>query len=275
MNKIKLLIVPFIVVCFFCSCRSTKTIQKAIVTKDTAAIVKIDTTAKMRNDSLIFIKDNMSRIEANRINYVSFSAKMDVDYTGSDGKKYDVNAHVRMQKDSILWISITAIFGIEGVRAIITKDSIKILNKQDKLYTARSVSYLQEISDLPLTLSDLQNLIIGNPVFLGPVISSYSKSPGTISLYSKGDFFKTLLTVNDGDRSLQSCKLDDVDEQRNRTCFLKYAEYEDKKIPSFSTKREINISEKGKTAVKLHFKQYDFNETLSFPFSVPKSYEKN
>ena len=55
-----------------------------------------------------------------------------------------------MYKDSIIWISVTAIFATEGIRAYITKDSVKLLNKQDKIYTARSVSYLQEITALPL-----------------------------------------------------------------------------------------------------------------------------
>lgn len=275
-SMMKLFTVVVAVICFLSACRSTKTIQKAIATKDTVGVVvKIDSSELLRNDSLAFIKEHYDKIESNRISFSSFSAKMDVDYTGIDGKKYDVNAHIRMQKDSILWISITAIFGIEGLRAIITPDSIKILDKQNKIYTARSVSYLQEITELPLTLSDLQDLIIGNPVFFKEQPVSYSKSPGSISLYSKGDFFKNLLTLGESDKLIQSCKLDDLDEQRSRTCFLRYNEYESKKGPSFPTRREINISEKNKLSVKLNFKQYEFNETLSFPFSVPKNYKEN
>ena len=71
-----------------------------------------------------------------------------------------------MYKDSVIWISITALFGIEGLRAYITKDSVKIINKQDKVYTGRSVAYLQEVTALPLDLHSLQELLIGNPVFL-------------------------------------------------------------------------------------------------------------
>jgi hypothetical protein len=226
-NMIKLFSILLAAIIFFSSCRSTKTIQKAIVTKDTTvavAKVKIDTVVELRKDSLAFIRDQHDKIMAKRINYSSFSAKVDVDYTGADGKKYDVNAHIRMQKDSILWVSITAIFGIEGLRAIISKDSVKILDKQNKIYTARSVSYLQEITELPLTLTDLQQLIIGNPVFFNGDILSYSRSPGSISLFSHGNFFKNLLTIGEEDKLLQSCKLDDLDEQRNRTCFLRYSD---------------------------------------------------
>ena len=74
-----------------------------------------------------------------------------------------------------------AIFGIEGLRALITRDSVKILDKQNKLYTARSIGYLQEVSALPVNLSTLQDLIIGNAVFVDSNIISYSKFDNSIS----------------------------------------------------------------------------------------------
>ncbi len=276
---IRVFIIAIVSVCLLSACRSTKTIQKAIGPKDVkdtaGTVVKIDTAAMLHKDSINFIKEQYNLVMANRINFSSFSAKIDVDYTGADGKKQDVNAHLRMQKDSALWISITAILGIEAMRAVITQDSVKILDKLGKTYTARSVSYLQEITGLPLTMADLQDLLIGNPVFLKGELLSYSRAPGTISLFSRSDFFKNLLTIGETDKLQQSSKLDDLDEQRNRTCFLRYSEYETKKGPAFPTRREINISEKTKFSVKLHFKQYDFNETLSFPFSIPKNYKEN
>jgi hypothetical protein len=272
MNRVFILLA--IIVCFFCSCRSTKKIQTAIAQKDTTTIV----TQPVNNagkDSMDFIRDSYNTIQANRINFTTFSAKMDLDYQDAAGKKYDVNAHVRMYKDSVIWISITAILGIEGLRAYITADSVKLLDKQNKLYIARSVSYLQEVTALPLDLHSLQDLLIGNPVFLDSNIISYSKSPATISLLSIGDFFKHLLTINEADKQTLSSKLDDIDELKNRTCYLTYDDYENKKGVKFSAKRTISVSEKGKLDIKLDFKQYDFNETLSFPFNIPKNYKQN
>lgn len=259
----------------FASCRSTRNIQKAIVTKDTVMAVKPDTVEKLREDSIFFIQSTYNQLIQNRISFTTFSGKMDVDYTGADGKKFDVNAHVRMYKDSVIWVSVTAILGIEGLRALITKDSVIILNKQDKVCTRRSMAYLQEITSLPLDLLSLQNLIVGNPVFLDSAIQSYEKTSGNISLLNKGEFFKNLFTISEETKLPLSSKLDDQNEQKNRTCFLGYDEYENKKGPSFSTKREINVSEKNNLLIKLNFRQYEFNETLSFPFTVPKSYREN
>ncbi|MBK6937655.1 MAG: DUF4292 domain-containing protein [Chitinophagaceae bacterium] len=275
MTKRVLLFLAFLAV-VFASCRSTRTIQKAIVTRDTTIVADTpDTITKLREDSLKFIKESYQQLLSNRINFTTFSAKMDVDYQGSDGKKYDVNAHVRMYRDSVIWVSVTAILGIEGLRAFVTKDSVIILNKQDKVYTKRSLAYLQEVTALPLDLHSLQDLIVGNPVFLDSAIQSYNRTTGIISLYNKGEFFKNLFTISEEGKLPLSSKLDDLDEQRSRTCFLKYDEYENKKGPNFPSRREINVSEKSNLSIKLNFRQYEFNETLSFPFSIPKSYREN
>lgn len=260
-------------ICLLASCRSTRKIQTAIAKKDSVVIATIDST-KAKRDTMDFIRQTVDRLQAGHINFTTFSAKINVDYQGADGKKYDVNANLRMYKDSVIWISITAIFGIEGLRAYITSDSVKILNKQDKVYTARSVAYLQEMTALPLDLPTLQDILVGNPVFLDSNITSYSKTDNNISLVSTGEWFKHLLTLNAAGR-IENSKLDDTDPSRSRTCNLMYSDYENKKGVDFATKRRITVAERSKLDIKLDFKQYEFNETLSFPFSVPKNYKRN
>jgi Domain of unknown function (DUF4292) len=260
--------------CFFCSCRSTKKIQTAITHKDTLAAVALPGENR-KEDSAAFIKKTYDHIISNHISFTTFSAKIDVEYVDAEGKKYNVNAHVRLYKDSVIWVSITGALGFEGLRAYITTDSVKLLDKQNKNYIARSVFYLQEVTELPLDLVSLQELLIGNPVFLDSNIISYSKSVAGISMLSKGKFFKNLFTIGEIDNLIQSCKLDDMDELRNRTCYLTYKDYENRKGINFSTERGISVAEKKKLDIILNFKTYDFNEMLSFPFTVPKNYKRN
>lgn len=252
------------------SCRSTKQIQTAISKKDTTAVVVLTEAGK--EDTVRFINQSYERLLSNTIRYKTFSAKVNVDYLGGDGKKYDVNVFVRMQKDSLVWLSVNGALGIEGMRALITRDSIFILNKLDKEYQARSMQYLQEIVSLPFDLQSIQDLIIGNPVFLDSNFVSYAINGSTISLLSYGEWFKHLITFNDNDHLVLNSKLDDVDVLRNRTAYLSYSEYEDKKGVDFSTNRTITVTEKTKLDIKLNYKQYAFNEMLSFPFTVPKNY---
>lgn len=255
------------------SCRTTKKITTAISKQDTTVVQAPVVTVPAGEDSAATIKENYSKIIANNIDYNTFSAKIDVDYLDPEGKKYNVNAHVRMQKDSSIWISVTAILGIEGLRALITKDSIKILDKQNKTYTARGISYMEELTALPLTLQSLQDLFIGNPVFFNNNIIGYSRAQENISLKTTSAFIKGLFTFNEKSKQLLSTKLDDVEDLQNRSCLIVYDKYDFKKGKAFSEKREISITEKSTMIFRLDYKQYEFNETLSFPFSIPKGYK--
>jgi len=251
------------------SCRSTKNIQTAITKKDTVESTtntpKIDTT-QLINNALLTLKNN-------RIDYKTFSAKVDVDYRGGNDKHYDVNANLRMHKDSLIWVSVNAVFGIEAMRLLIKKDSVFLLDKLNKTYSARSIDYLQEVSGLPLTLSTLQDILVGNPVFIDSVVS-FSNDNSTISLLSIGQTFKNLVTISGEKNVLVHSKLDDLDITRSRTADLNFDDYENKKGKSFSSKRRITVAEKNKLDISLNFKQYEFDNEQNFPFSIPKNYKQ-
>ena len=254
------------------ACRSTKKIQTVIAKKDTAQVVVVPSN-DARADSLRFIRQAYNTIQKNTINYKTFSAKVKVDFEGKDGKKNDFNAFIRLHKDSIMWISINAALGIEAFRVLITPDSVKMLNKIDRVIQLRSLNYLQEVAQIPLTFSELQDLIIGNPIYFDSSIVSYKKEEAGVSVISIGKLFKHLLTVNPATYAIEHSKLDDVDTERARTADITYGGYERKDNILFSTFRKITVSEKSKLDIELQFKQFNFNEELSFPFTIPKNYK--
>jgi hypothetical protein len=259
----------------FSSCRSTKKIQTAISKKDTVIVEKtVPPDVDPRADSIRFINDVYARLQAQRIHFNTFSAKVKVNYEGSDGKDYEFNAFIRIQKDHMIWVSINALLGIEAFRAIITPDSVKVINKLDKIVQLRSVSYLKEVAHLPFDFNTLQELIVGNPIYLDSNIIFYNKNDNGISIMSVGQLFKNYITLNGNDYTLKHSKLDDVDVLRARTCDLTYGDYERRDTIRFSTYRKISVAEKSKLDIQLGFKQFNFNEPLSFPFSIPKNYKR-
>lgn len=255
------------------SCRPTRTISKAIAKKDTTEVVTHPEIPKTDTQQLIRVA--LNKVQQNRIDFRTFNAKVNVDYEGSNGKGYSFNTNVKIYKDSAIWVSANAILGIEAMRLLVTKDSVKLLNKIEKIYTARSIGYLQDITSLPLDLFTLQDLIIGNPVFLDSNIIRYENGNGVISLLSLGQYFRNLITLNESNQSIVRSKLDDADPARSRTADLTYSEYETKRGPLFSTRRQIVVSEKARLDIRLDFKNYNFNEPVEFPFSVPKNYQRN
>lgn len=252
------------------SCKTVKQINKAIAPKDTSAVVIID---QSKLDSLQMINKTLESLGKNYIDYKTFNAKIKVEYQDNRGKQPDVTAIVRIIKDSAIWISLTASFlNIEVYRALITKDSVILLNKQDREVQYRSLDYLQEVTEIPFDYETLQNLLVGNPVFVDSNIVHYKKTDNQILFSMVGKYFKNLLTLSANDYTLLHSKLDDIDINRNRTADLTYSNYENKVGFDFSTYREITVSEKNKLDIRMNYKQYEFNKELSVSFNIPKNY---
>lgn len=268
--KYSLLLLTGFVILVNYGCHTTRKIQTAIAKKDTAQVVIVHDN---KADSVKYIHDILTRVEKNRIDFKTFSAKIKVEYTDKDGKGPDLTVFTRIIKDSAIWLSINAtIFSYEAFRVLITPDSVKVLNKKEKEYQLRSVSYLQEIIQLPFDFKTLQDLLIGNPVYLDSNIVSFKKNEESVLLLCSGKLFKHLLTLSANNYELQHSKLDDVNASRNRTCDLTYSNYDNKSNINFATERKVSVAEKSRLEIDMDFKQYEFNETLSIPFTVPKNY---
>ncbi len=255
------------------SCKTVKQINKAIAPKDTTTVTIVD---QSKLDSIEMVKKTIENLNRNYIDFKTFSAKIKVQYQDSKGKNQDLTAVVRIVKDSAIWVSLTATFvNFEAYRVLITRDSVIVLNKLNKEVQYRSFDYLQEVTEIPFDYKTLQDLLVGNPVFIDTNIVYYKKTENQILFSMVGSYFKNLLTLSADSYSLTHSKLDDVDIARSRTADLTYADYENKTGVNFSTYREITVSEKNRLDIRLNYKQYEFNKDLSLPFNIPKNYTKN
>ena len=257
---------------FFWSCNSTKAISKVIAPKDSVVVLDSGTAAK---DSLELVEKTTINLTSNYIDFTTFSAKIKVEFEDAKGKQPDITATLRMIKDSVIWMSLTATFlNIEVYRIYITKDSVILMNKQDKEVQYRSIHYLQEVTQIPFDFKTIQDLLIGNPVFFNTENATFKKLEDFVLIFTTGNDFKNLLTLSSDKNLLLHSKLDDVDALRNRTASISYDDYSNTGDQKFSTKRQIIISEKNKIDIRLNYKQFEFNKQLSVGFSVPKNYKK-
>ena len=256
---------------FFSSCRSTKKISTAISKKDTTAVVIKETS---NEDSLNIIRNAVTNIHKKHTDFKTFSAKIKVDYQDSKGKQPGVTAFVRMVKDSIIWISgYATLFNIEAFRAKITKDSVIVIDKINKEVQRRSIDYLQEVTQIPFDYKTLENLLVGNPIFLTDSVISYKETESKILLATVDLNFKHLLTITKPANNITHSKLDDLDITRNRTADITYDDFEENNGRIFSTSREITVSEKNKLDIQLKYKQYDFDKEIQVNFNIPKNYK--
>ena len=81
------------------------------------------------------------------------------------GMQQNLTLNFRMKRHEIVWISVQAMLGIEVARALITKDSVYIIqNLPERNYREFSLDSLSNLLSVPLSVAQVQDLFIGNPL---------------------------------------------------------------------------------------------------------------
>jgi uncharacterized protein YpmB len=78
---------------------------------------------------------------------------------GADGEQQKATIFLVNRKDSLIYINISK-FGIEGARAVITKDSVKYMNRLEMTYYVGDYSIFYKMFGVHLNFNMMQSLIL-------------------------------------------------------------------------------------------------------------------
>jgi hypothetical protein len=250
--------------------------QLVVVHKPDTLVKAADTTkttniAGVKPEVMHLTAQQLSAIQLTQVNFMTFSAKAKVKMN-IDGSSNDVTMNIRIKKNQMIWISITAVLGLEGARVLVTPDSIKIINRVDATYLKKPFSYVNQYAGNQVTYQALEALVMGNtwPGLVTDTTAVENNSAGqaltgtledlvyklvfgpdmrlaTTTMYSRGIVARNLEVDNNG--------------------AIKVA---DRILPA-----QINInatSIKSKINISLTYTKADFNTNPEFPFTVPARY---
>lgn len=237
--------------------------------KDTVVkAVAPDTSALVRQ-----LINELMPVWQNRLVYNTFSGKAKVHVDGPDGNQ-DFTAHIRIRKDSVIWINITALGGLSFGRVLITRDSFFMINQLQKEYRRMPLSDIAKILPSKVDFASLQNLIVGEPLREG-AITNAKVFGGSWTLQVDDSSYIQQITYNRADSTMRT------EQMRTRTtggpeAILQYGDYEMTAGRRLSTDRAINVKNGNDVySVEMHFNNADFNQPLEFPFSIPRNYTLN
>jgi len=86
--------------------------------------------------------------------------------------------------------------------------------------------------------------------------------------------FRNVAMFDTSNYRILSSRLIDSTSGRNRHCELSYSNYQNTGEALFATVRKLSLTERSTVNIDLEFKQYAFNQTVAFPFSIPKNYKR-
>ena len=83
-------------------------------------------------------------------------------------KTYPISAQLRMRQDSVIWISVSAILGLEAARIHLTPDSVKLINRLNSTYFIGNVKELTKRYNLHLSFNEIQNVLLAKHSYSNP-----------------------------------------------------------------------------------------------------------
>lgn len=166
------------VLAVFASCKAKKELLPAtLIPKVMAEEPKAD-LAKIAKINAIKQKNTL-------FNTLAIKAKADLNI---DNKNNEVNMNIRIRNNEVIWVSVTAVAGLEVARAYITPDSVKIINRLDNIYIQKPFEYIYEFTNERITFQTLQSVLIGN------AIDEFLNQDTELKMEEDNALFKTVLS---------------------------------------------------------------------------------
>ncbi len=215
--------------------------------------------------------NTIAAIKSRQLTFKTFSGKADADLA-IDKDNNAVTLNIRIEKGKQIWVSVTAFLGIEGARALITPDSIKIINKLQSVYIRKPFSYVHNYAGKQVNYAIIESLLTGNALSeLVTMDADLQKNADNISLSGKMQqlLYKMIFNL---DMKLSQLNLsNELQQQSLQVNNSNFVLVEGRALPS-----QINISSKldqKNISVKLEYSKIELDRALEYPFNIPESYK--
>ncbi|WKK79628.1 DUF4292 domain-containing protein [Marivirga arenosa] len=203
-------------------------------------------------------------------------AKSKIRFSSPD-RNLSSSASIRMKRDSIIWVSVSPIFGIEAARGFISQDTIVFLDRVNKDVYRYNFKSLSNSLNFEIDFEMIQSILLGNQVFEFKNDDNFSKKAGELMINQKRGRFELETTASAKDRKVQNIKVREIpDGSKMEIIFSEFNLVDQQAFPFNAIVEIISAGTKGEESTQVqieHSKVEVGNTPISFPFSVPSKYE--
>ncbi|RLD64710.1 MAG: hypothetical protein DRI84_08345 [Bacteroidetes bacterium] len=269
MNRILIIIFAFGLIVLN-SCKSSKPVEEK---------------AQVQKQAVDTIFQNMQK---HQIQYDWFGGKFIANSKTGD-KKHNFTGQFRIRKDSVIWLSIYATMNIEIFRIMITPDSIKMLNRLEKTYFCKGVSFINQKFNTDVDFDILQSLLMGtdfayyetNKFTLNINENRYKLSTlgrRKLKKYVKSqeDLEKVMVQnmwINPENYKITKQNIKQV-KNPNKKVIAVYQDFRAVDGQLFPYDISFRLVDEKPTNLSMKYRSIIIDQELTFPFKVPKKYKK-
>ncbi len=251
-------------------------------------------------------------VAQNSFDYKSFSSKLSV-YSASPNQSGSFKVNMRMQKDTVIWMSVTPALGIEAVRVLIEPDSLQYINKMKNQYFLGSYDAIDSLLQYATKFEFLENLLVGNAVEIEPnekyntvvdelyyvlqtKVKRKVKKAVEVSIKpnKRDTLYGEILNPKKFDRAAEKFDDEDLIVKRyyirasdfrisrvniddllySRSVKIEYSNFETHNGKPIPLKINIEVKTPQETSIiEIEHSRIKVNEPQSYPFKIPGSYE--
>jgi hypothetical protein len=238
------------------------------------------------------VQDLQDKLDSCSFNSALVTAKASVTVV-REGGEMNFNISYRSKKDSVIWISVSPLLGIEVARLMITEDSVKILDKINNKYEVTSFESINKMLQMKVNFEIVQALLYGNffaykknenrfnSVYLEDslgsqfyILSSLNKKKLKRSLEEKDLNKPVIQDVYVNDTTYRINRVQVEDQRINKLLNTEYSDFRLTDGGLFPFKSKTNITADKNIEIRIEFGKVAKAESLDFPFTIPNNYER-
>lgn len=239
--------------------------------------------------SLPFLSSCGSRIAMSSRTYDSESLniqQIDFDYLSikskiklkEEHKTTEATAVLRLKKDSIIWFNLSGALGVQGMRGIITQDSVFVLNRVDKQYSVFGFDAISGEFNFPIDFSLVQSMIVGN-MPRSEFKNQYVEHDNNQYII-KQNINNILIQNFIDDTKMKLVEIQVTEKETDNALKLLYKDFREVNSQAFPFSAFVSLihfNEFGQLETQMnieHTRVETPDKPLKFPFSIPDRYER-
>ena len=215
--------------------------------------------------------ETVGRVTVQNLDFAYLTAKGQVQ-VNDRGESISSGVSWRIRKDSVIWVSVIPGLGIEAARIKLTQDSVFVINRLRKEYTATSYGYLSNKFKVGVDFNALQAILLGNYQPNGVEKVMDEQELQHIQQLHNNLLFDYFI----GRRNQKLQQLEVKDQQSGNTITVKYDSFQNIGSVPFAYALAARVLQTGQVSDfnLSHSKVTVTDQVLDFPFSVPADYKR-
>lgn len=246
------------------ACKAKKAVVIPPLPPETRVVPPVQTNGNSaKQDRILAVKNKLTKF-----NTLSIKAKAALSIGNNSN---DVSMNIRIKNNEAIWVSVTAIAGLEVARALITPDSVKVINRLENEYSRKPFSYIYEFTNNKISFGTLQAVLVGNlmPEFLSESTDLTVQTEQTGLKTLIGSMMYNVL-VNDQNSVIQTRLSDAAAGQSLVATYGDFQMISQQQIPH-AIRMKSQAKNKNIT-LDLNFTKVELDAAADMPFRVPERF---